>query len=363
MTKHLQQIFGFGIETTEGQDPITGTSNYMIFGHGNQSKGNFSNSVTEHQVDHKGLLPNPTNTDIKKFLIEDHIGMMPVNGLPWYMILGNTINTLENTFHKHIMNGLGEAGAGAVIGDGKTYTVRFETSDDGSDSIVESAKGCAAKSLTFRLDTLQSLPAMTAAIGFDALSLGVATVPTLGTLPHYPTDQGSGTGTEQIKPYIAVDGNFVCTWDEGGDDIDYSNDLLSIEVRIEALNSVHHVIDMVDPTNTPKPKWIFKGQRLYSMSMQIRRGNDTSIYDDYLVHQTTGDKYDMEITVFHNGETQKYLTLDLIGISLEEVKMNHADPLKGDGSFYDVVATFDNIIVTAVDNVHYDYYDGVDSEP
>ena len=303
------QQLGWAKEATPGTDPIDAVdADYWKFGvltnrFDNKHPIETHNWVAEYHGDHR----NPNQLSLVSVDGRYDVSFYPVNLLPFYMVLatGATHAVASNI---HTID-LSEPGTSL-----ETYTIRSE-STGGTASEFHSLTNCKAHGLNLSFNRLKFYDFLSATLVFTGVQ---NTTPTLNethtTGTKYPTTDGTMTGTEVKLPY-RWDTNAVLTWDYGGDNVAYGNQLLNFSTQL--INYMN--IEGVD--GQPEAEYLTEGAYEMRFGFQLLQGTNSSIYDDFLARTDPPDEH---ILFKLYADATYYFQIEYMDVGVFQVEKNYA---------------------------------------
>lgn len=295
-------------ETTEGQDPISTTA--YKFGRRSQSFGDLPNAKFNLKSTYRGS--RDPIIQIADKVATSSIAFNPVCGIPWYLLFGSS----STTTGVHTISGIDY---GAL----PTITQRYQT-ENNTENIRKSMVGSKVRNLNFTVQNIGERLRMPAVMGIG--SQGIDIVDPTATGDITPTFPGSNS-----DPYY-IDNNFELTWDYGVDNVDYAGDIMEFKYICDTTNRFLPIVGNLTPLT------VAEGSRVHILIMDILRGNDTSIFDDYLAQTRSSTGKDLRFKI-HQSSTN-YLQLDFSNVFIENIPLN--DPTKDEHTKYTITAFAEN---------------------
>jgi len=328
------QTIGWAEEVTEGTDPVAESySYYYHFGQLPRTPGDFPNLSQDVHPTYRGDSRDPAHLEIFNSRVESQIAFVPINGVPFWMMLGADAYNAG-----HVMTGID-------IGELPTYTIRWKT-DNGTTAVRKAAKGVKFQQLSLQLQNNNTATPMTMAMSYQGIDFGDVTYD--GDVSRtYP---GNGT-----TPYMWDTTYGVFEWDSdagtngSGDNVDYAADLVSLHYTLLNQNQFFGKVGQ------DLPEYLFSGQRMHTLEFTLRRGNDTSIYDDYLTQGTNNTFHDLRFKIANSADGSDYMQIVFNQVGIVNVDMNMANVHEGQEPTYRVTAVCQDIEVKVVDALEADY--------
>lgn len=294
-------------ETTEGVDP--GSASPYYFGKRTQSFGDLPRKDYKMYSYYRGS----RNPFIRVSGAESRasIAFAPVNGVPFYWWAGSSLTTSG----EHYVSSYDRV-------DLPTITTRFQT-ESANESIRKSMVGAKAKNINFTVNNDPAGIKIPAVMGVGLQAIDIVD----------PTDTGDLTpqwadGEENM---YFVDDNTELIWDAigAGDQIDYTDDMLSFKFIGDSTNRFSPLMNKINPDT------VLEGNKTGVFMIELLRGGDTSIYDDYISQEDIGNansNYRLEFKI-HNTDSQ-YIKFSAENCMIESIKMNDGNERKGEHQTY-----------------------------
>lgn len=243
----------------------------------NRFKDNFPLEIHEINPRYVAGQRNPSNIEVIKSYVMEAISYYPVNLIPYYMLLGGEGNGHSESGGEHTITNIN-------TGNQDTFTTRWEQTG-GSATKYKSAVGCKAHTLSGLLERRPGYGALSHVLGYDAIKVMTATLNAPHSGTKFPTSNATMAGTEQKLKYD--DSTIDFRWDSGGDNIDYSTELLALNFLL--INT--HALEFVE--NQTELEYIDEGNFTFTFNFSVIRGADISLYDDFM----TGTLYDWYLSL------------------------------------------------------------------
>jgi len=328
ITRDNVQVLGWAWESTEETDPITlSTSLYWQFGFDSQQ---FSLPIQNYQIQryYDGSKRDP-DLDVVQSHVTKSLGFFPTNLIPFYMALGSA----SSSSGVHTITGVNS-------GSLPTFTVRTELKG-GNVSKYISAVGTKVYSLSFGYNAMTPQIPASIGLGYMAIKSQTAALNSAHGGIKYPTDDYTLTGTEQ-KNRFKADSNLSFIWDNGGDNVNYSNQLLNFNYILT------NDIDPRQIQNQDEVEFQTEGNRSHIVNFQVTRGDDKSIFDD------AGTKKDVKFKIYASATNYIQLTLtNCIGSVSES---NYANFARGEVAYWDFKGEAESVSVEGKDGVSTSFY-------
>jgi hypothetical protein len=336
MALDTTQQIGFALEATPETDPINATNAlYWKFGvRTTNFKGDTHPLKTQHwspvyKVDTKV----PSDMELVKNTISGKIGFYPTNGIPLYMVLGESSSVGDNT--AHTITDL--AGGGTQ----QTYTIRSESYTSAANFKGFSALGCKFNSVSGFIDFLSPFKYLSEVMTWNGIKGDITPVlneiHTTGT--KYPTNDYTMTGTERTGRY-KYDTNTSLTWNNN----DIISDITMFKYDFMMDHEIRHINNQADT------EYIDEGDLALLFDIGILRGetNPDSVLTDY----DAGTQRNLVFTIYNGSATNRAMTLTNATI------MDMKGPLAvlGEKKIYTCHGMAEDISTVVTDNVADDFY-------
>lgn len=265
MTVSKETLRGFALEAAAETDPINANNaKYWYYGirtYDLKEAANIpTNTFTWFPI-YKANDRMPTEIVKLKTDLLAGVSFLPVNGIPEYMIMGDssTAGTVHTITH-------------ISTGSLPTFTDRAE-SGTGTAERFMSGKGCKAYNLNTHLEVYKASGVLTQSIAHNGITSSQATLNAVHNGAVYPTDDGTMTGTETKTRFRWGDSaSQVLTWNATA----YKNHVLMYDDNILNNQFPIHI------ANQAETEFIDEGTYQVMFSMLLWRGEDDTIYDDFL---------------------------------------------------------------------------------
>jgi hypothetical protein len=334
MTLDAVQLLGFKEEATFGVDPIDNAVTYDLIGQFVLSGNNLPVSKTKASPTYLGDSRDPSEVAMSEELIDEPVGFMPVNGLPFHMALGSTSNAGDNSTGTKTITGI-------ESGRLPSYTWRFETGPTSPAATEKSAVGTKVKQLTAGIDTTTKLPMLAMALQLLGKETTDVTSATPGAL-DFPSSESD---------IYVWDTNGLFTWDFGGSNDLYASKLVNFQYTLVNL------LRSVPLVNQPEPEYILEGDRVHALQFTLYRDGTANLLTDYLAmvasKYATADAKDLRFKVFGLTDASKYIQIDFTDVYIQECIPNLADLNREEKPVFDVSAIATSVSVEVVDNVSF----------
>ena len=286
MTVSKESLRGFALEATPETDPINAVdAKYWLYGFRTLDIKEAANLPTQKYI----FIPIYKANDrmpseiikIKSELVAG-VSFLPVNCIPEYKIMGASSTPASTHTITHISSG-----------SLPTFTDRAESSGGSVDTII-SAVGSKVFTLNTHLEIFQNTGTLTQGIAYNAIKN--ANPPSLNQVHNgaiYPTDDGLMTGAQTKTRYRWGDDptNQKLLWNA----TEYKTHALMFDSTIVNTQIAKHIANQIEP------EFIDEGVYQVMFSMLIWRGEDDTIYDDYLA----GTKRDLTFKIYAGATNWK----------------------------------------------------------
>lgn len=270
MTVSKETLRGFAFESTAENDPITSpdtdpNDKYWKYGvriFDLKQAANLPNKTWVYFPIYKANDRMPTEIVKLRSDMINGFSYLPVNGIPEYMVMGKS--TTGGTEHviEHIKTG-----------SLPTFTDRAESGIGGSQQRFMSAIGCKAYLCTTHLEVYKASGVLNQHIAYNGITSQQAALNAVHDSTKYPTHDGAMTGTETKTRFRWGDSaSQVLTWNATA----YKDHVLMYDDQILNNQFVKHI------ANQEETEFIDEGTYQVAFSMLLWRGEDDTIYDDYL---------------------------------------------------------------------------------
>jgi hypothetical protein len=302
MVVDTTQQIGFGIEAVAETDPIDAVdAAYWRFGIRTKRMNDYHPVETHdwHSV-YKANARMPSELVLSGSNLSKGISFLPVNCIPEYLILGSSTTAAS----VHTITGL-------ASGSQPTFTVRSESTGGTVDKIF-SAVGCKATMLSGMIEFREGYGFLTNVLQYTGIKNATPTLNEKHTTGvKFPTTDGAMTGTEVSAKFV-YDTNFTLTWDVGGDNVNYANEILAMNWSITNSQNVEGVDGQVET------EFIDEGVYVLNVGLLLWRGADKSIYDDFI----SQNKFDLTMKIYAGSTNYKQYAWTDIGLGVCESPYN-----------------------------------------
>lgn len=265
MTVSKNTLRGMAQEATPETDPINATdAKYWFWG------------IRTFDIKEAALLPTKRFTFIPIYKANDRmpseivkikselingVAFLPVNLIADYLIMGSSSTPANDHTITHISTG-----------SLPTFTDRAESSG-GTQERFMSAVGCKAYSLNTHLEIHNASGTLVNSLAYNGITSKQATYNDTHDGAKYPTVEGTMGGTEVERRFRWGDSaSQSLLWNA----TEYKNHALLIDNTIINTHFVKHVANQVET------EFIDEGVYQVMFSLLLNRGEDDTIYDDYL---------------------------------------------------------------------------------
>ncbi len=252
------------------------------------------------------------------------LGFVPTNLIPEYLILGSSASAGAPEVHT-ITN--------IKSGSLPTFCDRGESSGGGGTKVM-SAIGSKTFSLNTHLEVHNATGVLVQSIGYN--SIDNINPPSLATKHNgavLPTDDGLMNGTEQKNRYRWGDNiaNRILTWDSTA----YKSHALLFDATIVNVQFPKGIANQLEN------EFLDEGVYQVMWSMLLWRGEDDTIYDDFLA----GNQKTLTFKIFSGATNYKQYVFDTA--SIEEC----VGPEDEENPVWDVKGIAKNVTVTGIDGI------------
>lgn len=221
----------------------------------------------------------------------------------------------------------------------QNLSTRFQ-SDGSGDTIRKVLTGGKVKNISFSVDDANKMVRSPCIYGIGILGLDLGTPGQSGDLTY----QKPG-GMDDFIFNDPDDSYFK--WDYNGDNVEYIQDLTSFKYIGDSSSRLIPLIDQI------LPKLVTSGEKTHIFQVEILRGSDTSIYDDYLAQaagaSTTDFKYKVLATQDDTSISARYIEIFGNNAIIFDMDLNDPDEAKGDKASYVAAIAAETLIVHATD--------------
>lgn len=336
MTSDKVQQIGLGIEATEGSDPIDAVdAKYWLHGIHTRDQKNY-HPTEDHlwnPIYHgDSLMPNEQE-HISTTLSEKMISYLPVNLLPFYHTLGKATSPATPIIIEAMTPGSSLPSS----------TYRTESTGGTQDKIF-SGVGCKIVRLDGIYTRLRAIPSLSFMVIYSGIRNVTPSYNDIHNGPEYPTVEGTVGGTQVAYQRFKRDTNTAMIWDQGGDNDNILNPTTTLKFSI--INMAW--LDMIQGQKYPRS--VNEGNFRVELGLQILRGNNRSIYDDF----KAATQHDFRFKIYA-GPTN-YMQLDFDSIALASAKANVKVGV--DSWLWDFFGTANGVQIEGVDGINQsEYYD------
>ena len=268
MALDTTQQLGWAWEAAEGTDPIDAVNAlYWHFGHRTTAfQDNHPTELKNWMPIYKDSTRNPSDAELPTSTVTGKIGFYPTNGIPLYMILGDSSSAGAPVVHT--LNNIN-------TGNLDTFTIRSETYYDASNFKGISAVGCKASSVSGFINLISDFKYLSEILTYNGLSASAA--PTLNethtTKVMHPTTDYTMTTANQKQGRYVYDTNTLFSWNTN----DIIDDLTMFKYDIINTQQIFHVDNQEDT------KYIDEGNYQFLLSFGLWRGNANTdaVWTDY----------------------------------------------------------------------------------
>lgn len=328
---HRVQHMGWKMQAAALTDPVTGSGTpYYKFGAATKSLGNFVNYKQFINPVYRSDSRDPAYLAmIDSSEINETLGFVPVNAMPFYLALGQT-NQVTDT--KTI--------TGIETGELPKFAVRWETSN-GTDIIRKTAVDCKVNTLSWQMDFTAKNSHPTVGLNINARKIISAS--------YAATMAPSVLYASEVPFYDSS--NSVATWD--GDSI--KPELLTFSYSLSNQNR------FVGLQNQNYNEWVLEGNRTHQIEFTMLRGTTagSNMYTDFLDQIDNASSYSMKDVVFkmyQMGSATNYIKLSLSSVALLACEMNMINTVEGERPVYNCTGLAKSLSVEAKDGATYPTY-------
>lgn len=335
-TDRVQQI-GFAYEATPGTDPINANNaKYWLWGI--ETKQNLNLHPLETHVWNTiyggdKLMPR------EQELLWTQVGplnfaFVNINMIPFYLLLGKATSPATPVIIEAMAPGSSL----------QTFTFRTESTGGTVDKIY-SAVGCKVVRVDGFYTMFRAVPTLALSIVYSGIENVTASYNDIHNGPVFPTDDGTLAGDDTVaNQKYKRDSNFECSWDVGGSNDDYKDEVLTFQFSV--INSAFY--DLIH--GRTKPVSVLEGQYIVEYGIQVLRGAKANIHTDFLAKT----QHDARFKIYA-GPTN-YIQLDFEKVALGRENSNIK--IGAEQWISDYHGTCDGFICTGVDSINQaEYYD------
>lgn len=277
---------------------------------------------------------DPNTQHVHRTRYQTVVAFNPTNLCPWVMFLGNCSTVANISTIQGIDTGL--LPRIAIRNENLGGYGRYHT-------ILDNVAVAIAWSIIDEQGVFKSNIALT----FQGLSIDTTTLQSQHDGPMLPTDDGLMNGTEQDRVYRKAYGNFAVTFDQGGDNDDYTDEIASIVLNGANMHQIEDVQGQDDPNA------IYEGNRRMSVALKFKRGADSAFIDEFL------QKSQKDLRVYiRSSSTPHYLQADFTGCAwgtAESMGIVHEEQ----EPMWDAFSTIKGLDIEGRDGVHTDLKDSL----
>jgi hypothetical protein len=256
--------------------------------------------------------------------VRSAIAFAPVNGIPLYHIFGGSATVAGI----HTLTAINSGSLPSV-------TKRFQT-ENASENIRKSMVG--SKCTNMNLSVKSSFDDIPAPMFIGQSYGGWEVKAPTDTADHDPIFPDS------IEDMYFLDGNSVLTWDNLGDQVAYIDDLLNFEYFVDTFTNFHTKQGSLPAFASAE------GSRNHILKLQLLRGGDTSIYDDFIAQSLSSVGKQLVFKIYNTAT--RYIQLTFNNVIIEECEMNDAlDQDNNAHEIYDITALAGSCVPAILDGV------------
>lgn len=330
----VQQI-GIGLETIEGTDPIN-AADAKYWGIGIHTRDmKFNHPIEEHvwsPIYHGDSLMPKEQEHVSILFNAKVLSFLPVNLWPFYLVLGKATSPATPVIIEDMIPG----------SNLPSFTKRTESTGGTYDKIF-SVPGCKIHRLDGIFTRFRAVPTLSMTAIYSGIQNVTPSYNDIHNGPVFPTSEGTLGGTQIAYQRFKKDANTVMTWDYGGDNDNILAPTTTLKFAI-INNSWNEMIQ-----GQKYSTGIKEGLYRVELGLQIYRGNQRSVYDDFLALT----QHDFRFTIYA-GSTN-YMTLDFEKVALATATANVK--VGPDKWLWDFFGTCDDFTATGVDQINQaEYY-------